>query len=125
VKCPGLVRLDVPDAAFASGVDFVVISFGATGALDDSVLVNLIAPSSSIGAGSVEYTITVQDNSSNPLDGAEVWVTTDEAGTNVVAGTLNTDALGLVTFLLDPGNYWVWVQHSGYNGTNPTSITVT
>lgn len=76
------------------------------------------------GSGAISFPITVQDEDSNPIDGVEVWVTTDSAGTNVVAGTLSTDALGLATFMLDAGTYYVWRQKSGYNFTNPVTITV-
>lgn len=74
------------------------------------------------GAGAIAHTITVDDGA-NPLDGAEVWISTDEAGANVVAGTLSTDALGQVTFLLDAGTYWKHVQLAGYNFT-ATAFTV-
>lgn len=77
------------------------------------------------GSGAVSYPITVNNESSNPIDGVEVWVSTDSAGTNVVAGTLSTDASGIVTFMLDAGSYYVWRQKSGYNFTNPVAITVT
>ncbi len=76
------------------------------------------------GSGSIEKTITVCDNSSNPLDGVAVWVSTDIAGTNVVAGKSYTDAFGNVTFMLDAGTYYGWQQLAGYNFTNPTSFTV-
>lgn len=75
--------------------------------------------------GAVSYPITVNNESSNPIDGVEVWVSTDSAGTNVVAGTLSTDASGIVTFMLDAGSYYVWRQKSGYNFANPVAITVT
>ena len=80
--------------------------------------------SGAAGSGAISFPITVNDEDSNPIDGVEVWVTTDSAGTNVVAGTLSTDALGLTTFMLDAGSYYVWRQKSGYNFTNPVSITV-
>jgi hypothetical protein len=75
------------------------------------------------GSGAIAKTITIT-NGASPLDGVEVWVTTDSAGTNVVAGTLSTNSFGQVTFMLDAGNYYVWTQLAGYNFTNPTSITV-
>lgn len=74
------------------------------------------------GAGSVEYTHTVTD-SLNPLDGVDVWVSTDVAGVNVVARG-STDALGHVTFMLDPGGYYVWCQLAGFTFDNPDSVTV-
>lgn len=76
----------------------------------------LLSDLPSAGAGAIAHTITVDDGT-NPLDGAEVWISTDEAGSNVVAGTLSTDALGRVTFMLDAGTYWKHVQLAGYNFT--------
>ena len=77
-----------------------------------------------IGPGSIEYSDTVESPPGTPLAGADVWVTTDAAGTNVVAGTVVTDAFGAFAFMLDAGSYYLWVQKSGHNFSNPTSITV-
>ena len=82
------------------------------------------APVSAVGNGAISFPVTVNDEDSNPIDGVEVWITTDSGGTNVVAGTLSTDALGVATFMLDAGDYYVWRQASGYNFTNPVAITV-
>ena len=79
---------------------------------------------SAAGSGSSTYTNTVESPSGTPLAGADVWVTTDIAGINLAAGTVVTDAFGSFTFMLDPGTYYVWVQKSGHNFTNPTAITV-
>ena len=76
-----------------------------------------------VGSGASATTIICQV-SGLPIDGVEVWITTDAAGLNVVAGTLVSDALGEADFMLDPGTYYAWRQKSGYNFTNPTSITV-
>lgn len=47
---------------------------------------------------------------------ADVWVTTDAAGANVIAGTLQTNSAGIVTFMLDVGlTYYLWVQKDGIN----------
>jgi hypothetical protein len=75
------------------------------------------------GLGSVQHTINVQVGGTN-IDGAEVWITSDIAGTKLVAGTLTTNAQGNVNFWLDGGTYYVWVQAAGRNFTNPTTITV-
>lgn len=75
------------------------------------------------GSGAITHTITVDDGT-NPIDGVEVWITTDSAGANVVAGTLTTDTLGEAEFMLDAGTYYAWMQRAGYNFTNPTEITV-
>lgn len=75
-----------------------------------------------LGAGSISWTITVDDGS-NPLDGVDVWITTDASGNNLVARGL-TNALGQVTFMLDAGTYYAWKQLAGYTFTNPQSFEV-
>jgi hypothetical protein len=75
-----------------------------------------------LGAIAKVVTVTVPDV---PLQGCDVWVTSDEAGTTVVAGTLQTNASGKVTFYLDAGTYYVWQQKTGYNFTNPDTLVVT
>lgn len=80
--------------------------------------------SSAAGSGAIAYSITVEDENNDPIDGVEVWITTDSAGSNVIAGTLATDAMGLATFMLDAGTYYIWRQASGFNFTNPVAITV-
>jgi hypothetical protein len=81
-------------------------------------------PVSTGGAGGIATTITVEDQAGNPLQGVEVWVTTDNSGTNVVAGTLLTDNFGNVTFYLDPGIYYLWRQKPLYTFINPEQFTV-
>ncbi len=68
---------------------------------DQSIL--LAAINAFAGIGAIAYTVTVNDGSSNPIDGVEVWITTDVAGVDIIAGTLTTDANGQVTFMLDAG----------------------
>lgn len=125
VNTPGVYRLDVPDAAFAAGAGFVGIELSFTGALSEGLMVQLVNPTNNVGAGSISCTVTVRrsDNSA-PIAGAAVWISTDAAGTNVIAGALYTNANGQATFLLDAGNYHLWVQAETYTGTNPTAITV-
>ena len=76
-----------------------------------------------VGPGAISHTVTV-NSGGNPVDGAEVWVTTDAAGNSVIAGTLVTDAFGRVTFTLDAGTYYLWAQKAGVNFTNPVSFEV-
>lgn len=75
------------------------------------------------GFGSTSRTINVVVDGT-PIDGAEVWITRDIAGTKLVAGTLTTNADGNANFWLDSGTYYVWVQAAEKNFTNPTTITV-
>jgi len=81
-----------------------------------------LATVAAAGIGATSTTITVNDGT-NPLDGVEVWVTTDSGGSNVVAsGVTNTS--GQVIFMLDPGTYYCWKQLSGLNFTNPETLVV-
>jgi hypothetical protein len=77
-----------------------------------------------LGAGAITFTYTLTSTvDASPISDADVWATTDSAGTNVVAsGT--TDASGVVTFYLDAGTYYLWRQKSGYDFTNPDQETV-
>lgn len=76
-----------------------------------------------VGAGSITYIVTVK-SSGSPVAGVECWVTTDVAGTNVVAGTLTTDDFGIVTFLLEAGTYYLWRDSTTHSFPKPTTITV-
>ena len=76
------------------------------------------------GSGALSCTWTQKDDGNNPMDNVQVWITTDEAGSNVIAGTLLTDASGEATFMLDAGTYYVWRERAGYNFTNPQTWTV-
>jgi hypothetical protein len=76
------------------------------------------------GAGAKSVPVTIEAPAGTPVDGVEVWISTDGAGSNVVANG-STDALGLVTFMLDVGSYYIWKQHSKYNWNNPETLTVT
>lgn len=77
------------------------------------------------GGGSTSYAVTVtRPDGTTPISGASVWVTTDSAGGNVIAGTLTTNGSGVATFMLDAGAYYLWRQAEGWNFANPTAITV-
>jgi len=87
----------------------------------DTVVDAILADTSALGgAGAISKTITIDDGT-NPLDGVEVWVTTDLPGSNVVASS-STDTLGHVTFRLDAGSYYVWCQLAGHNDPGPTTV---
>lgn len=67
------------------------------------------------GAGADQVTIKITDPATLfPISDADVWVTTDQAGLNVIAGTLQSDSAGEVLFLLDAGTtYFLWMQKEG------------
>jgi hypothetical protein len=74
------------------------------------------------GPGADECTINIKVGGT-PVPDADVWITSDAAGDTIVAGTLQTDSSGDVTFLLDAGNtYYLWMQKDGYNSIEGTSF---
>jgi len=79
------------------------------------------------GSGSVSTTIRITENGlsdGTPVADADVWITSDSAGSTIVAGTLQTNAQGEATFNLDPGSYYVWAQKDGWNWISGQSLTV-
>lgn len=67
------------------------------------------------GSGADAVTMTITEGG-NPVADADVWITNDAAGANVVAGTLQTNSSGEVTFMLDAGDtYYLWMQKDGVN----------
>jgi len=76
-----------------------------------------------LGAGAISWTYNLKDGDGNPLSDADIWVTTDALGVNVVASG-KTDIFGNVTFWLDSGTYYIWGQKAGYNFDNPDTEVV-
>lgn len=77
------------------------------------------------GSGAVTFTYTMyEDDESTPLAGVDVWVCTDEAGSNVVAGTVVTDVSGEAIFYLDAATYYFFRQKPSWNFTNPDTEVV-
>lgn len=77
----------------------------------------------------IEFTYTVLDNVANPVQGAEVWISSDVAGNNIVwIGT--TDAFGVARDLanrlprLDAGTWYFWTHKVGYSFSNPDTEVV-
>lgn len=76
------------------------------------------------GAGAVEFTYTLTETGSgDPIADADVWVSTDSGGSNIVASG-RTDQDGQITFYLDSGTVYFWRQKSGFNFTNPDTEVV-
>lgn len=55
--------------------------------------------------------------------GADIWITSQADDTVIASGNLDGD--GNITFYLDPGSYYAYVQKSGLNFNNPNAFTVT
>ena len=75
------------------------------------------------GAGAVSHTVTITSDGT-VVAGAEVWVSQDVTGVSIVAGTLHTNSAGQVTFMLDPGSYYLWANKSGVQFNSPQGFTV-
>jgi len=77
-----------------------------------------LATDDEAGAGAVTSTFTVKDGDGVAIQGAEVWICDDAAGSNVLYGTLNTNTSGVVTFNIDVvDGLFVHVHKTGYNFT--------
>jgi len=75
------------------------------------------------GPGADACTIEVLVGGS-PLADADVWITNDSPGNNMVAGTLQTDSNGEAVFLLDDTNvYYLWAQKDGFNAIQGQQFT--
>lgn len=70
-----------------------------------------------VGSGADRCTQTITNSTTGlPVADADVWITSDAGGNNVVAGTLQTNSQGNATFLLDAGvSYYLWMQKDGVN----------
>ena len=75
------------------------------------------------GSGTNAYTVTVNDGS-NPIPNVNCFLTSDSAGTTVLYQAY-TNALGVATFAVNTGTYYLWVEAAGYTATNPTTVVIT
>jgi hypothetical protein len=120
------VQLSAPEMT----ADNVVVVFtDAAGAEWCDALVSITTTtttfSAQAGSGALAFTFTQYEaNGTTPLPGVAVWVTTDSAGANVVAGVVVTDVNGQAIFRLDPATYYLWRQIAGWTFTNPETIVV-
>lgn len=75
------------------------------------------------GSGAITFTYTVTTDGSTPIPDVDVWVTSDSAGTQILASG-RTNQSGVATFYLDAGTVYIWCQKSGYNFSNPDTEVV-
>ena len=91
---------------------------GSTGkALTDA------ASGSLVGPGATSYVIKIDDGT-DPVQGAGDVGRHPDVGASVVAGPLQTDSLGEVTFMLDMVAYYAWVRKDGFNPVLADAFTV-
>ncbi len=110
---------DVKGTGFVKDTDSLV-DLGHTGA-DGDTLETLSDQMDAVGGGAgaitFPYTLTAT-GTGLPIADADVWVTSDLAGLNIL-GSGRTTQNGKVTFYLDAGTVYVWRQKSGWDFTNP------
>lgn len=93
---------------------------------------NLVAVVDDLRPSAIEYTYTVTNSvTSAPVEGVEVWVSTDASGANVIMTGLVTDSLGVARDSngnlprLDAGTYYFWKHLAGYvDDQNPDTEVV-
>lgn len=80
-------------------------------------------------AGAIEFTYTLTTPLAVPIEGAQVWISTDIGGSNIIWSGVS-DAFGIARDVnlekpwLDAGTYYFWAQLSGYSFSNPDSEVV-
>jgi hypothetical protein len=119
---PALLDVAVSSRLATAGVPAVATAVRAE---MDSNSVKLDVPVSSVvasgdGPANTEYTVTV---AGAPCADCLVWIATDQAGQTLVANA-RTDLLGVASFYLDPGTYYVFRRKSGVNFVNPEQLVV-
>jgi hypothetical protein len=74
------------------------------------------------GPGGSDCTVAITEDGTplgTPVADADVWISADAPGENVIAGTVQSNAAGQATFLLEPGmQYYLWAQKDGWNGVH-------
>lgn len=84
-------------------------------AWDGSAVVTLLNVIQPVGPGADSVVVDIKIGIT-PVANMQVWITSDAAGTVVVAGSIYTDVSGEVTFLLDYGQtYYLWGTKVGVN----------
>lgn len=79
----------------------------------------------SMGNGTQQYTDFVYESDGiTPVDEARVWVTSDSAGQNIVAGPVLTTPTGQFLLMLNHGTYYVWVDAPDMALSGPNSVTI-
>ena len=74
-----------------------------------------IVKPTTLGPGAIVFTYTLTSTvDGTPIDEVDVWVTSDIAGTNVLASG-QTNMAGQVVFMLDAGTHYFWRQKDGWD----------
>jgi hypothetical protein len=116
-----MLTASIPDShrgglkVYQSGVPATILAFAA---------INPEELEPETGGGAITFTYTLTSSvDAVPIADADVWVTSDLAGTNILASG-KTNQNGVVTFYLDAGTVYVWRSKSGWDFTNPDTEVV-
>lgn len=122
----GRYYADLTQAAVATAGDVIETRYKSATTAEcpgDSVLVYTVDPATvafiAQGNGTIQYVYTLTDSvTAGAIIGARITVTTDSAGTNIVAEDV-TDTNGQAVFYLNAGTYYFWRQCAGYTFDDP------
>lgn len=102
----------------------LALKITGAGCAQQNLVYKVSAPAATLGSGAITYTYTLESSvDASPIADADVWVTTDSAGSNVIA-VGRTNAAGQVVFYLDAGTVYVWRQKTGWTFVNPDTEVV-
>ncbi len=89
----------------------------------DEILDELAELQTALEVGETVYTLYITSGDGRRASGATVSISTDEAGTNVIAAGV-ADSTGKLALPLPDGTLYVWARHSKFTFDNPTEITI-
>jgi hypothetical protein len=76
------------------------------------------------GNGNNEVVIDSTDSNGNPLEGVQVYFTSDLAGNTVITSNQYSLSDGTTTWFLPSGTYFYWQFKQGNSWSNPQSVVV-
>jgi hypothetical protein len=122
VNLPGIYSKTINVASWDDGFYQAILTYDSISTITAFYLINGAESTPGIGtlsSGAITWSYTLTNSIAGlPIPNADVWVTTDLNGTNVIASG-RTDNYGAVTFLLDAGTVYVWRRKAGFNFVNP------
>lgn len=116
---------------FRGGVKFyrnsapsTILACGAINPEDAEYLDTRVSGVLGTGNGAIDFTYTLTNSvDGSPIENADIWITSDSAGSNLLASG-QTDANGQITFFLDAGTVYVWRQKAGWDFNNPDAEVI-
>jgi len=99
--------------------DYTIYIEATVGGDTGGISFGFVVDANPLGPGAIAFTYTLTSTGDgSPIDEADVWVTSDVAGTNIIAVGA-TDMAGQVVFMLDAGTYYFWRQCDGFTFDDP------